>query len=112
MPVQQELVSGDQKRPRAARGVNDSNRCGLGDILAGKKRFKCRADDVIHDEGGGVVNATGFPNLRLLFYLDLVPMKKNRLPEILLVSASENVGTKYRKLVWALRVVHAVDDLP
>ncbi len=69
-------------------------------------------DDVVHDVGRRVIDAAGLFDLGLL--LDDGPMafgQANHLAEELLVDLPEDVGGKHGKLVWAIGVVEAFDDV-
>ena len=69
-------------------------------------------DDVLHNIGGGVIDAAGFLHLRLLFHLRLVPGREpDDLAEKLLIDLAENFGGEDRELVGALGIVEPADDV-
>src|SRR5215210_5635754 len=114
VPVEEVLVSPDQERPGAARGVHylqparPAARTGL---LTLQELPDGVLDDVVNDVGRGVVDASRLANLRLL--LDLGPVaaggKTDHLPEELLVDLPQHINREHAELVGTLRVVQATD---
>src|SRR5215210_3021087 len=110
VPVEEVLVSPDQERPGAARGVHylqparPAARTGL-------LTLQELPDGVVDDVGRGVVDASRLANLRLL--LDLGPVaaggKTDHLPEELLVDLPQHINREHAELVGTLRVVQATD---
>ena len=69
-------------------------------------------DDVIDDVGGRVIDAAGLADLRLFLHHGAVARRQaDDLAEELLVDLAENLRRQHRKLVGAVGIVQALEDL-
>ena len=115
VPVQQKLISPDQKRTRAAGRVQDSD---IADpaLGAGLFAFHQPADgvfnDIVHDVGGGVVNPAGLAHLRLVLDFGLVAGgQADDLAQKFFIDLAEDIGREHGKLVGAVRVVEIFKNI-
>ena len=68
--------------------------------------------DIVHDVGGGVVNATRLPHLGLLFHLGPVSRgEANDLAQELLVHLAKDICRQHGELVRAVGIVKLTNDV-
>ena len=112
MPVEQVLVSAQQKRPGAAGGIKDAQLF---------RRFRCLAfeefahgvfDDVINNISGRVKNAACFFNFGLVFHDGaMIAGKPDDLAQKLFVNLPQNIGGQNGKLVGRIGIVKCLENI-
>jgi hypothetical protein len=117
VPVEEVLVSPDQERARATRRVHypePARPAARAGALAFQELSDGVFDDVVHDVGRRVVDASRLADLGLLLDHGPVaaPGQPDHLPQELLVDLPEHVHRQHRELVGTLRIVEAADDPP
>ena len=141
MPVEQELIRADEERAGAAGGIKDAEsgdagkdggdfprlvaadvrrRIGSGGRLirlltsaaTSINQFSHRlADDVIHDVGGRVIDATGFLHLRLVIHHGAVAVgEADDFAEELLIDLAEHVGGENGEFVGTVGKIEIAQD--
>jgi len=109
--VQQALVRAQQERPGAAGGVENPQLVDLPGRLALDELTDGLLDDVIHDVGGGVVDAARPFDLRLLLHFGPVGRSQtDDLAQELLVHLAQDLGGEHREFVGGLGVVQSGQD--
>ena len=113
VPLEEILVGADEEGAGAAGGVEDLQFGGLPRCFVFEQVADGGLDDVVHDVGGGVIDAAGLLDFGL--FLDHGSMafgEADDLAEELLVHLAEDVRREGGEDVGRLGVVEAPDDVP
>jgi hypothetical protein len=112
MPVEEELISVDEERARAAGWVQNAK---LGDLLgclALHELSDSLPDNVIHDVSGRVIDSARFLDLGLVLDDAVVSgCEPDDLAQELLVNMAEDIGRDDRKLIGTFRIIKPLEEI-
>jgi len=112
VPSEEVLVGADQERSRNRSGVEDLEFGGLLRGLAFEQVADRGLDDVVHDVGGGVIDAAGLLTSGSPSTTARWPsVRRMTLPRIAR-KPGEDLGWQLREHIGRLGIVEVLDDVP
>src|SRR4051794_7446054 len=111
VPIEQVLIGADKERAGAAGWIENAQPGGLFRRFVLEQFADRLLDDVLDDVSGRVVDATGFLDLRLVFYFRAVPFsERDDLAEKLFIDLPKDIGRQDRELVGTFGIIEATND--